>query len=82
MVATAVLYSAGLIVELNPLMRPWLEGGVWQFCAVKSFTIVVAFVGLQYYRARDEKFVRFASRLGVVLYLGIWLGWFLYGTFA
>ncbi|MFN8139305.1 MAG: DUF5658 family protein [Fimbriimonadales bacterium] len=80
MISTAVLYSMGMIVELNPIMRPVLYGGVWQFCLVKSLTIILAFLGLQWYRAKDEKFVMLASKLGVTAYLVLWTGWFLYGS--
>lgn len=77
LVSTAVLYSQGLIEELNPLMRPLLEHSPLAFVLLKGFTLVVAYIALQWYRQTDEKFVVRVSAYGGVAYLTIWAAWVL-----
>lgn len=76
LVLTAVLHSKGLIVELNPLMRPLLERSEWLFAVVKSLTILVTYAVLVWYSRRNLAFVRQASAVGAVAYVLIWSVWF------
>lgn len=75
LLSTTILYSMGLIEEMNPLMRPLLEIHPALFAVVKMATIVAAFAGLQWYRRHDERFVRVASGWGAATYSIIWIGW-------
>jgi hypothetical protein len=76
LVATAVLHAQGRIVELNPVMRPFIEHSEWSFAAVKGTTLVLAFYTMMNYARQNREFVRKASRLGILMYVGIWLVWF------
>jgi hypothetical protein len=73
MVMTAVLHSRGMIVELNPLMRPLIDSSEWLFAAVKGATLLVAYLAMIEYARQNMEFVKVASRIGVLLYVGIWL---------
>lgn len=75
LISTAVLYSLGLIAELNPLMRPLLETSPLLFCGVKLLTLAIAYAALQHYRKTDEGFVRRSSLYGTFAYVGIWVVW-------
>lgn len=75
LVLTAVLYEAGLIVELNPLMRPLIQSSTLLFVAVKLATLVVAYVGLQVYGRIEPIFVRRAAWIGTFAYVALWIGW-------
>ncbi len=79
LVSTVVLWQLGLIVELNPIMRPLLERSVWLFSGVKILTLVAAYVVLQVYRTRDEQFCRLAAKWGAVAYVVVWVVWFTAG---
>ena len=46
---TAVLHANGMIVELNPLMRPLIEESEWLFAFVKSMTLIAAWCALAWY---------------------------------
>lgn len=74
---TAVLHANGLVVELNPLMRPLLEESEWLFAIVKSFTLVAAWCALAWYAKQNLRFVRQVCLLSSALYLMIWSAWFL-----
>lgn len=76
LVMTAVLHSKGLIVELNPLMRPLIETSEWLFAAVKAGTLVFAWAALAWYAQHNLAFVRRWSAIGVVSYVTIWTVWF------
>lgn len=74
--ATALLHSRGLIVELNPAMKPFIDRSEWLFAIVKALTLVGAWIALAWYARQNLKFVRQACLWGSAAYLGIWLGWF------
>lgn len=77
MVSTAILHRYGLIVELNPLMRPIIERGEWLFVGAKGATLVVAWVVMAWYCRHNREFVNRACLVGGAAYLAIWAGWFL-----
>jgi hypothetical protein len=76
LVMTAVLHAQGLIVELNPVMKPFIERSEWLFAGVKGLTLLAAYLAMVWYAEHNLHFVRKACRAGVVLYLGIWIVWF------
>ena len=76
LVSTAVLHAQGLIVEMNPLMRPLIERSEWLFVAVKGMTLLLAWAVMWKHAPTNMKFVRNASILGTVGYLTIWCTWF------
>jgi hypothetical protein len=72
LLSTVILYCMGLVVELNPLMRPLLEASPWLFSIVKLATLFVAYVAMQAYRKHDETFVRRAALGGATAYIIVW----------
>lgn len=80
LVATAVLHHNGLIVELNPLMKPIIEYSEWLFAAVKGMTLLLAWaVMVKHFKTHGE-FVRKAAFAGACAYACIWVLWFVGGT--
>ena len=75
LVSTVALYSAGLVVELNPLMRPLLDRSPALFALVKLATLAAVFVALQWHRPKDERFVRKAAAYGTAAYVTLWAVW-------
>lgn len=80
LIATAWLHSRGLIVELNPLMRPLIERSEWLFVVVKSLTLVLAWAVLAWYGRQNLGFVRKACTIGSIAYVLVWCAWFLYAA--
>ena len=76
LVVTAVLHSQGRIVELNPLMRSFIERGEWLFVLVKGSTLLLAWYCLSSYARSHKIFVRKACLLGSAAYVLIWAVWF------
>jgi hypothetical protein len=76
LIATAILHSKGLIIELNPLMRPLIERSEWHFAIAKGATLVAAFVVIASYLRTNPEFVRKACWTGSIAYLVIWTLWF------
>ena len=76
---TAVLHAQGQIVELNPLMRVFIERSEWLFVFVKSATLVAGWFGMVAYARVNRDFVRKASLACSGLYLPIWTVWFVFG---
>lgn len=76
LVATALLHSRGMIVELNPVMKVFIERSEWLFAVVKGATLVAAFVTMQSYATRNRVFVQKAAYAGSFAYLFIWTTWF------
>ncbi len=76
LIATAMLHARGLIVELNPIMRPVIEHSEWLFALIKGSTLLVAYLTMMQYARQNIDFVTKASRMGIILYTGIWLVWF------
>lgn len=79
LITTAMWHAKGQIVELNPLLRPIIESSEWSFVVVKGATLVLGYLGMVVYGRTHHEFVRAASRMGVILYIGIYLIWFLGG---
>ncbi len=76
LVATAMLHAQGLIVELNPVMKPVIEHSEWSFALVKGATLLIAYLTMAQYARQNSVFVGLVSKIGIVLYTGIWLIWF------
>lgn len=76
LVVTAVLHAKGLIVEVNPLMKFFIEKGEWLFAVVKGATLVVGWVFLARYAKTHLQFVRNACLVGSFAYVAIWITWF------
>ena len=76
LISTAVLHANGLIVEMNPLLRPIIERSEWLFALVKGATLLVAYIAMIMYAKHRPEFVQKASRLGIVMYIGIYIVWF------
>ena len=81
LVSTAVLYSHGQIVELNPIMRPLLEHSAWAFVVVKGITLVGCWYVMRRYWEQNAEFVRKACFGGSAAYLLLWIVWFIVGSF-
>jgi hypothetical protein len=77
LLVTALLHANGLIVELNPLMRPLIEQSEWLFVFVKSLTLVAAWCALAWYARQNLGFVRKVCLLSSAVYLIVWSAWFL-----
>lgn len=82
LVVTAVLHAQGQIVELNPLMRVFIEQSEWLFALVKGLTLVAGWLVLAWYAQFNLRFVRQASLWGSAAYVMVWLIWFTAATFA
>ena len=76
LISTAVLHRQGLIVELNPLMRVFIEQSEWLFAFVKGLTLGAAWGALAWYARTDKNFVNKASTVGSLAYVLIWCSWF------
>ena len=79
LIVTAVLYSHGLIVELNPLMRPVIQTGVWLFVLVKGMTLALAYFCMIRYARTHLAFIQKSCFVGSALYMLIWTVWFVNG---
>lgn len=77
LVSTAVLHRAGLIVELNPIMRVFITRSEWLFAFAKGVTLGAAWGALAWYARTDLRFVARASYLGSAAYVTLWLVWFI-----
>ena len=76
LLSTAFLHRAGLIVELNPLMRVFIVRSEWLFGFVKGLTLGGAWAAMAWYARSDLRFVHRAALAGSAAYLAIWCGWF------
>lgn len=76
LVATAWMHANGLIVELNPLMRVFIERSEWLFAFVKGGTLIAAWAALAWYAKYNRNFVRKACLIGSLAYVSIWASWF------
>lgn len=79
LILTAVLHAQGLIVELNPLMKVFIEKSEWLFAIVKGATLISAWYLMVSYARSNLAFVRTASLVGSALYVTIWVTWFSIG---
>lgn len=80
LITTAVLHANGLIVEMNPLMRGFINRSEWLFVAVKGMTLLVGWAMLAYYSKANINFVRRACIYGSAAYVLVWLVWFIHGS--
>ncbi len=80
LIMTAVLHAQGRIVELNPLMKPFIEQSEWLFVLVKGLTLIAAFAGLVWYGKQNREFVRKACFVGSAAYLLVFTIWFVKGA--
>ena len=76
LLTTALLHANGQIVELNPLMKFFIDRSEWLFAAVKGLSLVAAWVALAWYARYNKRFVDLACIGGTVAYLAIWCTWF------
>ncbi|MGV3617003.1 MAG: DUF5658 family protein [Fimbriimonas sp.] len=76
LVATAVLHAQGKIVELNPVMKVFIERSEWLFAFVKGMTLLVAFLTMRAYAKKNRQFVHRACLAGSAAYVTIWTVWF------
>lgn len=82
LVATAVLHANGLIIELNPLMKPLIERSEWLFAFVKALTLVGAWLVMARHAKVNLSFVRMAALAGAAVYMIVWVTWFFTGAGA
>ena len=76
LISTAVLHQRGLIQEMNPVMRIFIERGEWLFVLVKGGTLLASWYVLARYARTNLKFVRSACLAGCCFYVGLWVVWF------
>lgn len=76
LISTAWLHARGEIVEVNPLMRLFIEHSEWTFAVVKATTLIVAWVVMARYARQNLEFVRRACAYGSISYLAVWTIWF------
>lgn len=75
LISTAVLHAKGLIIEVNPLMRPLIEHNEWTFAFVKSLTLFGAWYVMARHAQKGEQalvFVRQACVVASLAYVAIW----------
>jgi len=80
LLVTAVLHARGQIVELNPVMRPFIDRSEWQFAFVKGMTLGLGWCVMRRYANSSPRFVRNVCLAGCLMYVGIWLVGFLAGS--
>lgn len=79
LIVTAVLHAQGKIVELNPVMKVFIERSEWLFAFVKGLTLLVAFLTMRNYAKKNPDFVHRVCLLGSAAYVTIWTIWFVKG---
>lgn len=72
MVLTIFLVQFRLAVEQNPLMAACLNKGVFAFVLVKMLSFAPFIILAEIHKRRNPTFVRFATRLAIALYLGVY----------
>jgi hypothetical protein len=77
LVSTAWMHANGQIIELNPIMRFFIDRSEWLFAAVKGLTLVAAWAALAWYCKYNRQFVRKACLVGTAAYVMVWCSWFL-----
>ncbi len=80
LLSTALLHRAGLIVEMNPLMRVFILRSEWLFAFVKGLTLGGAWGAMAWYARQDLRFVHRIALAGSAAYLALWLAWFFRGA--
>ena len=76
LLSTAVLHRQGLIQEMNPIMRIFIERSEWLFVCVKGATLIVSWWVMARYAKVNLKFVRTACLAGSGFYVCLWMSWF------
>lgn len=69
MVSTVWLVTSGLAGEANPVMRFYLDVGLFWFIFAKSLLVIAPVFVLELLRVRSPHFVRGLMRVGILLYL-------------
>jgi len=77
LISTAVLHQMGLIQEMNPVMRIFIERSEWLFVLVKGATLVGSWYVLARYAKTNLDFVRKACWIGSGVYVWVWITWFM-----
>lgn len=77
LVSTAILHSHGMIQEVNPVMRVFIDQSEWLFVFVKGATLVGSWYVLAKYAKTNLAFVRKACWFGSGVYMFLWISWFL-----
>ena len=72
LLTTLVWVQAGLAIEVNPIMAALLRVGVPAFVGVKLLTLAAYVLTMEWYRRRNEPFVRRVGLATVVAYTGIY----------
>lgn len=80
LIVTAVLHAKGMIVEMNPIMRPFIEHSEWLFALVKGATLAAGWAVMVWYAKQNLAFVRKVCLYGSFAYAGVWLVWFVGGN--
>ncbi len=70
LITTLWFVRDGNAMEANPIMRHYLELGIWPFVVAKSAMVLGPLVILEWARTRRPRFVTSMLRLGILLYLG------------
>ena len=80
LILTSVLHAQGLIVELNPVMRPIIEQSEWLFAFVKGATLVAAYLVMMKYMDRHKNYIDKVATIGWIAYIATWTVWFMRGA--
>lgn len=74
LIVTVALIAPGRAREANPVMASLLEMfGPWGFVIGKALFLAIPLLIAEYARKRHPEFVRRALRVGILLYVGIYL---------
>lgn len=76
LLSTALLHRAGMIVEVNPIMRFFIVKSEWLFAFAKGITLGAAWGAMAWYARTDLRFVTRACLIGSAVYVGVWCVWF------
>ena len=80
LVTTAYFHASGQVVELNPLMKGFIDHSEWLFAAMKGLTLIAGWAALAWYYRYNKDFVRKACFVGIAAYVVIWASWFVIGN--
>ena len=75
--ATLGLTSGRTFSEGNPIMKFYLDVGIWAFVGVKLVLIVMPLIVAEYSKRFKPDFVRVMLRFAIVAYIGAYLALFL-----
>lgn len=73
LISTAALFEAGLITEVNPIMRLFIDRSTILFILVKGLTLAAGWYALQRYASKNLDFVRKVCIAGSIAYVALWL---------